>query len=98
MASFIQPQVCACLCECVCVFCVRAFVRSCVFANLIQTSSNRSGDDCTWTASEVVSLLETVKLPPHEAAAVILHARQTHAADSGGIDWLAAMRAMGGSE
>jgi hypothetical protein len=64
---------------------------------LWQGSASRSGDQSAWTADEVLNLLQSVKLPPHEAAAVILHVREAHPADDACIDWLAAMSALAGS-
>ena len=68
-----------------------------VWRQLWQGSASRSGDQSAWTADEVLNLLQSVKLPPHEAAAVILHVREAHPADDACIDWLAAMSALAGS-
>ncbi len=68
-----------------------------VWRQLWQATASRSGDHSTWSPNDIVSLLESVKLPPHEAAAVILHVRASHSASDGSIDWLAAMSSLAGS-
>jgi hypothetical protein len=68
-----------------------------VWRQLWQASASHSGDHSAWTVSEVVSLLERVKLPPHEASAIILHARASHPAGDGCIDWFASLSALAGS-
>jgi hypothetical protein len=68
-----------------------------VWRQLWEATASRSGSDPSWTASEVVSLLRVVKLPPHEAAAVVLHARIFHLEGNGRIDWPSAMKNLSGS-
>ncbi len=69
-----------------------------VWRQLWEASASRSGDHSTWTPHEIISLLQSVKLPPHEAAAVLLHVRASHSSGDSCIDWLAAMSSLAGSE
>ena len=56
-----------------------------VWRQLWQASASRSEEHSSWTASEVASLLESVKLPPHEAAAVILREHRIRRAAAASI-------------
>jgi hypothetical protein len=67
-----------------------------VWRQLWEATASRSGDQSTWTPDEVLSLLHSVKLPPHEAAAILLHVRESHSLSAGCVDWLAAMSALAG--
>jgi hypothetical protein len=67
-----------------------------IWRQLWQVSTSRSGEHSEWTATEVISVLESVKMPPHEAAAIILHVRASYSASNGSIDWFAALSALAG--
>lgn len=68
-----------------------------VWRQLWQVSASHSGDHSAWTVSEVISILDRVKLPPHEAASIVLHARASHPVAGGCIDWFACLSALAGS-